>query len=94
MFHLHSTLEIDFSFIIFHYFSHFTISVADLGFPRGGCAKPKGGAPTYYLPNFSRNCMKMKKFWPRGGGGPVPGAPLRSATAYAYPKELESALAF
>ena len=27
--------------------------VADPGFPRGGGANPKGGAPTYYLANFS-----------------------------------------
>ena len=29
------------------------LPVADLGFPRGGGANPKGGAPTYYLANFS-----------------------------------------
>ena len=28
-------------------------AVADPGFPRGGGANPKGGAPTYYLANFS-----------------------------------------
>ena len=30
------------------------VPVADLGFPRGGCANPRGGASTYYLINFSR----------------------------------------
>ena len=29
-------------------------TVADPGFPRGGGANPKGGAPTYYLANYSR----------------------------------------
>ena len=49
------------------------ITVADLGFPRGGCANPKGGRqPTIGL-IFPENCMKMKKFWPRGAR--VPGAP-------------------
>ena len=50
-----------------------TITVADLGFPRGGCANPKGRGrqPTICL-IFPKNCMKMKKFWPRGGR--VPGA--------------------
>ena len=29
------------------------------------------GALTYYLTNFSQNCMKMKKFWLRGGCAPL-----------------------
>ena len=44
-------------------------TVANLGFPRGECANPKGGGrqPTICL-IFPENCMKMKKFWPREGG--------------------------
>ena len=37
-------------------------SVADPGFPRGGCAN------LLFLPIFPKNCMKLKKFGPRGGG--------------------------
>ena len=33
--------------------SYHVTTVADPGFPRGGGANPKGGAPTYYLANFS-----------------------------------------
>ena len=33
------------------------------------------------------NCMKMKEFGPGGGGG-VPGAPLRSANAFDPPMTL------
>ena len=42
-----------------------TLAVADPGFPRGGCANPRGETPRYYLTNFPENCMSMKKFWPR-----------------------------
>ena len=52
--------------------SHYTVAYP--GFPRGGGANPKGGAPTYYLANFSQNCMKMKKFW--AGGGASLASPL------------------
>ena len=57
--------------------------VADSGFPRGGGANPKagGGRQPIIWPIFPENCMKMKKFWARGGRGRVPRAPLRSATA-------------
>ena len=49
--------------------------VADPRFPRGGCAKCKGGgANLLFLPIFAKNCMKLKKFGPRGGAR-VPGAP-------------------
>ena len=54
-------------------------SVADLGFPRGGGANPKGGRQLIIWPIFPKNCMKMKKFWARGGAR-APRAPLRSAT--------------
>ena len=32
------------------------------------------------LPNFPKNCMKLKEFWPPGGASLAP--PLRSATGY------------
>ena len=48
---------------------------------KGGCQPRRGGgAPTYYLANFSQKLHKMKKF--RAGGGGVPGAPLRSTTGF------------
>ena len=43
-------------------------AVADPGFPRGGCTNPKGGRQPTICLIFPENCMKMKKFWPRGGG--------------------------
>ena len=49
-------------------------SVADPGFPRGGGVNPKGGAPTYYLANFSRKLHENEEIL--GKGGPhVPRAP-------------------
>ena len=36
-------------------------SVADPGFPRGGGTNPKGGQHTI-LPNFPKNCIKLKEF--------------------------------
>ena len=53
-------------------------AVADLGFSRGGCANPKGGRQPTICLIFPKNCMKMKKFWPRGGASLAP--PLRSTT--------------
>ena len=41
--------------------------VGDPGFPRGGGANPKGGAPTYYLANFSRKLHKNEEILGRGG---------------------------
>ena len=43
-------------------------SVADPGFPRGEGANPKGERQPIIWPIFPENCMKMKKFWARGGG--------------------------
>ena len=40
------------------------------------------GVPTYDFAKFLKNCMKLKKFGPPGGG--IPHAPLRSATVDAY----------
>ena len=44
--------------------------MADLGFPRGGGANSPGGGGRQHtiLPNFPKNCMKLKEFGPRGGG--------------------------
>ena len=46
-------------------------AVADSGFPILGGGSNPYGTPTYYWPNlfsrFSKNCMKMKNFWPGRG---------------------------
>ena len=52
-------------------------SVADLGFPRGAGANPKGGGHERIIwPIFPENCMKTKKFWARGGARPSRPLPL------------------
>ena len=45
--------------------------VTDPGFPRGGGANSPGGGGRQHtiLPNFPKNCMKLKEFGPRGEGG-------------------------
>ena len=49
--------------------------------PRRGRQLPGGGGrQDTILPNFPKNCMKLKEFGPRGGVH-VPHTPLRSATA-------------
>ena len=45
-----------------------TVAVADLEFPRGGGANSPGGRQHTILPNFPKNCMKLKEFGPPGGG--------------------------
>ena len=40
--------------------------MADPGFPRGGGANPKGGAPTYYLANFPQKLHENEEIL--GGG--------------------------
>ena len=44
--------------------------MADPGFPRGGGANSPGGGGRQHtiLPNFPKNCMKLKEFGPPGGG--------------------------
>ena len=42
-------------------------TAADPGFPRGGGANSSGGRQHTILPNFPKNCMKLKEFGPRGG---------------------------
>ena len=58
------------------------ISGVDPGFPVGGGANPlREGCQHTILPNFPKNCMKLRKFW--AVEGPAPGTlPLRSATVY------------
>ena len=53
-------------------------TVADPGFPRGGAPTPaggEGGRQHTNLPNFPKNCMKLKEFGIRGGGGERPSRP-------------------
>ena len=42
-------------------------AVVDPGFPRGGGANSWGGRQHTILPNFPKNCMKLKEFGPPGG---------------------------
>ena len=42
-------------------------SGADPGFPVGGGTNPPGGGRQHMiLPNFAKNCMKLRKFWALG----------------------------
>ena len=43
------------------------LAVADPGFPRGGGINPPWCCQHTILPNFPKNCMKLKEFGPRGG---------------------------
>ena len=53
------------------------IAVADPGFPRGGGANPKGGgAPTYYLANFSQKLHENKEILVQRGGARPSRPPL------------------
>ena len=54
----------------------FTFSVADPGFPRGGSANPKGGAPTYYLANFSRKLHENEEILDQRGSARPSRSPL------------------
>ena len=49
-------------------------TVADPGFPRGVGANSPGGRQHTNLPNFPKNCMKLKEFGPPGGAR-IPRAP-------------------
>ena len=49
-------------------------------FPEEGALTPKGGAPTYYLANFSQKLHENEEIL--GRGERVPRAPPRSATAF------------
>ena len=48
---------------------------------RGRQAK-RGGRQSIIWQIFPKNCMKMKKFWARGGRGASLAPPLRSATVH------------
>ena len=50
------------------------LTVADPGFPRGGGANPKGGAPTLFGQFFPKTAWKWRNFGPEGGAR-VPRAP-------------------
>ena len=60
--------------------NYFNEPVTDPGFPRRGGwgATFQRGRQHTILPNFRKNCMKLKKFGPPGGAPPC--TPLRSAT--------------
>ena len=46
---------------------------ADTGFPVAMGANPEGGRQHTHLPDFPKNCMKLRKFWfVRGEGAPPP----------------------
>ena len=49
-------------------------AVADPGFPRGGGTNPRGGAPTYYLVNFSQKLHENEEILGQRGAR-VPRAP-------------------
>ena len=51
--------------------------------PRRGAPTP-GGRQHTILPNFPKNCMKVKEFGPPRGDTRVPRVPLRSATGLSY----------
>ena len=75
----------EFVFIYFKGLKEKPLSVADPGFSSGGGAPTPKGAIIFQF--FAENCMKMKEFGPRGGGGGrVPGAPLGSANACSFDK--------
>ena len=55
---------------IFLKFISYSFTVADPGFPLGGGTSPRGGGAQHtILPNFPKNCMKLKEFGPCGEGG-------------------------
>ena len=57
-------------------------------FPRGGGANPQGGdANLLFSQKIPENCMKMKEFGSRGGGGTRPWRPPYSRTKYANDKD-------
>ena len=50
-------------------------------FPDGGAPTPEGGAPTYYLTNFSQKLHENEENLTQRGGARVPAPPPRSANA-------------
>ena len=59
-----------------------TFTSVDPGFPRGGTvgAKPKGGAPTYYLAKFGQKLHENEENWTEGDAFKI--LLCRSATVY------------
>ena len=61
---------------------------ADPGFPvAGGANRPEGGGQHTKLPNFPKNCMKLRKFLAGGGGGgggAPPAAPKSANGSYIF----------
>ena len=45
--------------------THLSFSGEDQGFPVGGGANPRG-RQHMILPNFAKNCIKLRKFWAVG----------------------------
>ena len=45
-------------------------------FPEEGAPTPRGGRQHTILPNFPKNCMKLKEFWPGGEGAGARPPPL------------------
>ena len=58
-------------------------AVMDPEFPRGGGANSPGGHQHTNLPNFNKNCMKLKEFGPPGGDASL-AAPLDPPLFWAY----------
>ena len=50
-------------------------------FPEEGVPTPGGGGATYDFAKFSQKLHEIERIWTATGGGGVPHAPLRSATA-------------
>ena len=46
---------------------HDSLSEADPGFPIGGGQPSRGGHQRLILPNFAKNCLKLRKIWAIGG---------------------------
>ena len=58
-------------------------------FPGGGANSPGGGRQHTILPNFPKNCMKLKEFGCPGGAR-APCAPPKSATVFVQFTEQRS----
>ena len=91
----HGIITFESNSMIFHQLNDFSLAnekstilacmpVADPGFPRGGCANPRGRGQHTILPNFPKKCMKLKEFGLGGGPAFLVYLP-RSANAVADP---------
>ena len=69
--------------------------MADLGFPRGGGANPKGGgAPTYYLANFSGKLHENEEILGQRGGRASLAPPLDPPLLYAMSYQVDEMALF